>query len=111
MTRIYTNENFPRPVALSLRQLGHDVLTSQEAGNAGFAVPDEEVLRYATQENRVLLTLNRLHFKRLHGKNPDHAGIILCTYDSDFSDQAMRIHQLLESEQVFEGRLFRVNRG
>jgi len=39
------------------------------------------------------------------------AGVILCTYNSDFSDQAKRIHELLESEQVFEGRLLRVNRG
>lgn len=27
MARLYTNENFPRQVAVALRALGHDVLT------------------------------------------------------------------------------------
>ena len=27
MARLYTNENFPLPIALELRRLGHDVLT------------------------------------------------------------------------------------
>ena len=33
MARFYTDENFPRPVIEFLRAMGHDVLTSQEAGN------------------------------------------------------------------------------
>jgi hypothetical protein len=47
----YTNENFPFPTVLALRQLGYDVLTSQDAGNAGLSVTDEEVLDYALKIN------------------------------------------------------------
>ncbi len=41
MARLYANENFPAPVVETLRQLGHDVLTSYESGQAGKATPDE----------------------------------------------------------------------
>jgi hypothetical protein len=44
MARLYTNENFPAPVAEELRRLGHEVLTIQESGKAGQAVSDDEVL-------------------------------------------------------------------
>jgi hypothetical protein len=37
---LYANENFPLLVVEELRRLGHDVITSQDAGNAGQAVPD-----------------------------------------------------------------------
>ncbi|MCA9995003.1 MAG: DUF5615 family PIN-like protein [Anaerolineales bacterium] len=30
MARLYANENFPFPVVVQLRQLGHDALTIQE---------------------------------------------------------------------------------
>ncbi len=66
MARLCANENFPLPVVLGLRRLGHDVLTIQETGRGGQAVPDEEILASAIREDRALLTLNRKHFVRLH---------------------------------------------
>lgn len=47
MARLYADENFPHPVVLELRRLGHEVLTIQEAGKAGQRVPDEMVLAEA----------------------------------------------------------------
>jgi predicted nuclease of predicted toxin-antitoxin system len=57
---LYADEQFPRRVVEILRDLGHDVITVQEAGNAG--LPDEEVLAFATTQNRAVLTLNRRYF-------------------------------------------------
>ncbi len=54
--RLYANENFPLAVVHALRSLGHDVVTAQDAGNAGRAVPDEDVLAYAVSEQRALVT-------------------------------------------------------
>lgn len=71
MARLYSNENFPLPVVENLRAKGHDVVTIQEAGHADAALPDEKVLALATAENRALVTLNRLHFIRLHQKQPN----------------------------------------
>jgi len=62
MARFYSNENFPIQTVRELRRLHHDVLTSQDAGNANRSVSDEEVLQYAASERRALLTQNRLNF-------------------------------------------------
>lgn len=110
MARLYANENFPLPVVSALRSRGHDCLTIQETGRAGEAVPDDEVLRYAHEGQRVLLTLNRKDFIRLHQGGADHSGIVVCTFDPDFQGQAERIHQALSQESNPEGKLLRVNR-
>ena len=110
MARLYSNENFPLPVVERLRALGHDVLTIQEAGKADQALPDYEVLALATRDHRAVLTLNRLHFIRLHREQPGHAGIIVCTFDPDFNGQAERIHRALGSHASLAGELVRVNR-
>ena len=110
MARIYSNENFPLPVVQALRALGHDVQTTRDADKDGRAIPDDEVLRYAAQNGRILLTLNRLDFKRLHRSYPDHAGLVLCTFDPDFIGQAARINALLEAHPKPDGRLLKVNR-
>lgn len=110
MARLYTNENFPLPAAEELRRLGHDVLTVQEAGNAGQAVPDEQVLAFAKAQHRVVVTLNRKHFWRLHQEQPDHAGIVSCTFDPDFGALARRVHDALQAQPEVAGALLRVNR-
>lgn len=110
MAALYSNENFPLPVVEALRQLGHDVLTIQETGKAGDAMPDPDVLEYASELGRTLLTLNRRDFIRLHLKSSRHQGIIACTFDPDFSGQAQRIHQAVADEGGLRGKLLRVNR-
>jgi hypothetical protein len=110
MARLYSNENFPLPVVEKLRALGYDVLTIQEAGKADQALPDKEVLAFATRENRAVLTLNRLHFIRLHREQAQHAGIIVCTFDPAFEAQAERIHKAIAGKASLTGQLLRVNR-
>jgi hypothetical protein len=110
MARLYTNENFPLPVVEELRRLGHDVLTIQETGQSGRAMPDEAVLASAHTEGLILLTLNRRHFIRLHNDGTEHSGIAVCTFDPDFPGQAQRVHHRLEQESDWVGMLVRVNR-
>jgi len=111
MARIYANENFRRPIVEVLESLGHDVLTSLQAGNANLGIPDEDVLAFASRENRILITFNRKHFIRLHKFDPIHSGIIVCTEDSDFRALALRIHDaILEHKENLENLLVRVNR-
>ncbi len=62
MASLYADEQFPLPVVKLLRTLGHDVLTVQEAGNAG--LPDRDVLAFAVSNNRAVLTQNRRDFMR-----------------------------------------------
>ena len=49
MARLYANENFPFQVVSALRDLGHDVLTSLDAGKANQSISDDDV----RQANRI----------------------------------------------------------
>jgi hypothetical protein len=49
-----------------LRNLGHDILTVQEARNANQRIPDDPVLAFAVEQERAILTINRIDFIRLH---------------------------------------------
>jgi hypothetical protein len=111
VARFYSNENIALPVVIELRRLGHDVLTSLDAGNANRGVPDSEVLRFAITERRILLSHNRLHFLKLHQQRTEaHAGIVVCTFDPDFEAQAQRIHAAVASVASVTDELIRVNR-
>jgi hypothetical protein len=110
MARLYANENFPFPVVVELRHRGHDVLTMQEAGQANQSLSDESVLSFARIEGRVLLSLNRKHFIKLHRTQQNHAGIIVCSFNPDFVEMAQQIHAILETTPQLSGQLFRINR-
>lgn len=110
MARLYANENFPLPVVQRLRELGHDVLTTLDAGTSGQAIADAEVLAFAIAERRAVLTLNRKHFVQLHRDRSEHQGIVVCTFDPDFARQALRIHEAIEREATLSNQLLRVNR-
>jgi hypothetical protein len=111
VARFYTDENIPLQTVAELRRLSHDVLTSLDAGRANASVPDSEVLAFAAAEHRILLSHNRRDFLRLHRhRTADHAGIVLCTFDPDFSRQAQRIHDTVTAAPEMLNQLFRVNR-
>ncbi len=112
MALLYANENYPLGIVERLRALGHDVLTAQDSGNSGRGVPDEEVLRFATDQNRAVITQNRRHFFRLHRETGGrHAGIIACTYDPDEARQAQRIDTAIaELSGDLAGTVLRVYR-
>jgi predicted nuclease of predicted toxin-antitoxin system len=89
MARLYADEQFPHPVVDYLRDLGHDVLTVQAAGNAGQSDPD--VLAFAIADNRTVLTQNRRDFVKLHRAQPSHAGMIIFTGQADSSNTTFLI--------------------
>ena len=108
MARLFADENFPQPVVEELRRRGHAVVTMMEVGKAGQGLTDDAVLTLAAADGRVVLTLNRKHFIRLHDSGRSHAGIVVCTVDLDFDGQAERIHAALTASP--HGGLIRVNR-
>ena len=85
------------------------VLTTFETGMAGKSIADPEILAFAISQHRILVTLNRRHFIRLHRTVPDHFGIVVCTYDPDFTALAVRIHDVLERQGDLTAQLVRVN--
>jgi predicted nuclease of predicted toxin-antitoxin system len=111
VARFYSNENIAMQVVVELRRLGHDVVTSVDAGKANSAVPDLEVLAFAAAHGRILLSHNRRDFLHLHRTRAiDHAGIVLCTFDANFIAQAQRIDRAVAVESEMKNQLIRVNR-
>jgi hypothetical protein len=110
MARLYANENYDFAIVVELRQLGHDVLTVAEAGNAGKGIPDTDVLAFALLQGRAVLTFNRRHFIRLHMQVQPHCGIIVCSDDKDRSALTARIHQALAACPNLDNQLLRINR-
>lgn len=110
MAKLYADEHFPLALTLLLRRLGHDVLTVQEAGNANQWIPDEEVVSFAMENQRAVITMNRRHFIRLHREFFTHCGIIVCTHDADLVGQANRIDQAIREQQTLTNALVRVYR-
>jgi predicted nuclease of predicted toxin-antitoxin system len=110
MARLYMDEQFPKVVSQLLREMGHDVLTVQEAGKGNLGIPDEDVLDFAISENRAVVTLNRDDFIRLHRADSQHFGIIVCTNDPDRSRMASRINEAIVDRESLQDNLIRVVR-
>jgi predicted nuclease of predicted toxin-antitoxin system len=110
MSRFYADEQFPFQVVEFLRDLGHDVVTVQEAGNANQRIPDEDVLTFAIGQERAILTINRVDFIRLHRRQDDHFGIVICTNNRNWEQFAERVDQAVRAENTLQGKLIRVVR-
>ena len=106
MARLYADEQFPFSVVKFLRELGHDVLTVQEAGCRGYI--DPAVLAFATADNRAVLTLNRKDFFKLHKADDAHGGIIACSDDRERERLANNIHNAIESVDSLAGKEIRI---
>jgi len=97
-----------------LRQLGHDVVHSQEIGMK--YEPDDAQLFVAAQDNRVLVTKNRDDFVLLHhawqrwsagwGVNPAHAGILIIAADWPYPDAAQGMHDFVQRRDFAANQLF-----
>lgn len=110
MASFYADEQFPFQVTELLRNLGHDVLTVQEAGNANQRIPDELVLAFAVGQERSILTINRIDFIRLHRRDNQHFGIVVCTNNRNWEQFAARIDKTVRAEESLRGKLIRVVR-
>jgi predicted nuclease of predicted toxin-antitoxin system len=71
--KFYTDEHVHPAVIAGLRRRGIDVLSSQDANM--LAVSDEEHLKLALQENRVIFTQDD-DFLKFHAQQIPHKGIV-----------------------------------
>jgi len=91
VARIYSNENIPIQVVAELRRLGHDVLTSWEAGRQ---TPPCRIWKFWLRGGRrpdFVVTQPPSLPRSPSTPNMDHAGIVLCTFDPKSSQLAQRI--------------------
>ena len=94
----YLDECVDRPVAEDLRRRGFDVLTAIEAGRSQY--PDQAQLEFATSLGRVILSYNRMDFRRLHAAfvqtGRPHGGIIILPQTRIIPRRQIRAALLLE---------------
>jgi hypothetical protein len=110
MAQLYADEDFSYPATVRLRELGHDVLTAAEAGQANSKTTDEQILAFAINHGRAVLTFNRRHFVHLHSVSSSHTGIVVCSRDPDVVALTERIDRSLREHETLEDRLIRVDR-
>jgi hypothetical protein len=110
MAILFADEDFPFPAVQELRRLGHDVITTFEAGLAGVGTDDPVILAEAIALGRAVLTMNRRDYISLHRSDPKHAGIVVCTRDEDTNALASRIHAAISCMPTLSGQLIRVYR-
>jgi predicted nuclease of predicted toxin-antitoxin system len=111
MLQFYSNENLAMDLVKALRDLGYNALTSYEANQANQGIPDDQVLAYAIEQNRTVITLNRDDFLALHRSGVNHRGIIICKDDREYMRQAEVLHNYLEEQvESLENRLIRVQK-
>jgi Domain of unknown function (DUF5615) len=110
MARLYSNENFALDFVEILRSMGHDVLTSYEAGQANQGIPDDAVLAFATAENRAVITFNRDDFIKLHRSGIAHGGIVVCKDNRDYAGQAQTLQDCLGLGQALCNCCLRVKK-
>lgn len=110
MARLYADENFPLPVVERLRRSGHDVLTCREDGRDNQRIDDPDVLARAHELGRIVLTVNRSDFRRLHRRGAVHSGIVACSDDPDHPAQASRVEAAIARQGEFDGQLVCVYR-
>lgn len=109
MLKFYSNENFPLEMVDLLRSRDYDILTSYEAGQANQKIPDDEVLMYATNAGRIVITENRQDFINLHFTTSNHAGIVICKADRDYAGKVQVLHDFFTQDtQPMDNRLLRV---
>ncbi len=105
---LHCDNDFNLRVVPDLRADGYDVRTSPEAGKE--PASDEQQLGYATSEERVIVTFNRKHFRRLHHQwqvaGKSHAGILTCRrYRQDLLLQYLRNFLQRETATSMQNRL------
>lgn len=107
---LLADENFDFPVVAKLKEKGYDVITLVDLNLVNLGIPDEEVLKLATQLHRAVITINRRDFIKLHRANDEHAGIIVCTRNPNIEEFAQAVHETLAAHSEFKGQLLRVYR-
>lgn len=111
--RLLANENFPRASVQFLISKGHDV---EAIGITFFGITDEEVIAYANETNRLIMTFDKDYGELIFNKGliPEE-GVLLCrmkTYEPD--EPGKLIADLLEKGiemkrylTIFHGQMLR----
>ena len=96
--KLYFDEDISVIWAVRLRKMGWDVLTTQQAGCSG--KDDVDQLKFASQQNRILITRNYVDFQNIHeqilAEGKSHSGIIICFWRPEVQKMFEALISILE---------------
>ncbi len=87
--KFQTDEHIPSAVIIGLRRRGIDVLSTPQAELLG--ATDEDQLRFATQEQRVIVTQDD-DFLALHAQGREHSGIVFVQLGTSIGHMVRGLH-------------------
>jgi hypothetical protein len=119
VARFYLDEPVGEVMIAGLAALGHDALSTRQAGNKGLSDPRQ--LRFAARQNRVLVTFNDADFGLLHEAlslwfpasgetvEPLHVGIALLPSSSRVDNERLiaALADLADRVEDYRNRCFR----
>jgi hypothetical protein len=95
---VYLDECLDLRLAPALRTRGASVLTAPEAGMMGAS--DDAQFRFARDQDRLIISYNRRHFRRLHAlairQGEAHPGIVVLPATSPLNQLAIRAAMMLD---------------
>ena len=115
MARLYSNENLAIDLVEALRKFNHDILSSYDAGQANQGIPDDEVLKYATLNDRCVITFNRDDFVALHRNGVSQTCALPISSDSSgatpqpLNSSSTTKSTEVESKAIRNSRVFEIN--
>lgn len=86
--KFLVDEDIGKLVTESLRKEGHDVRSAIE-DLKGF--PDEEILKIAYKEDRILVTLDQDFGRMIYQSQPPHRGVILLRLKKESQEAIIKI--------------------
>jgi hypothetical protein len=93
--RLYTDEMIDIRLARTLRALGYDVVSCQEAGRSNQKISDDAQLDYAATAGRAIFTFNFIDYLQLDTEwksaGRRHAGIIVSAELQDLGPLVRRV--------------------
>ena len=119
MAPVYVDEDVDEDIARALAALGHDAISTRQAGNKGQS--DSEQLAYSGRQRRVMVTCNRRDFEALHeawrvcarewnvSARPLHHGILVVPNERNIDIQsiAAAIDEKLRSGESVADQILR----
>lgn len=97
MVSFLADEHVPSVFVTTLRSNGHQVIRAK--AEFGERTDDEEILRYCSERDHLLLTHDKKDFSGGLHENVDHAGIVIYTdpnyLQDDPEDAARTVDQVL----------------
>ncbi len=106
MANLLLDEDVDVRLAEYLTRLGHDVVTVSGLGM--WSTPDHDVLLFAAQANRAVVTRNRNDFYALHAASANPAGIVVIRSANNIQQLAERIDRRVRREEPLTGKIFQV---